>query len=65
MRNPWLEIRLDDYEAHMSLPSIGQAQMLESNRILGVCDAAKNGWSTPKQQPRAHSAADLVVCNYT
>jgi SAM-dependent methyltransferase len=28
MRNPWLEIPLEDYEGHMSLPSIGQAQML-------------------------------------
>ena len=28
MRNPWLDIRLEDYEGHMSLPSIGQAQML-------------------------------------
>jgi hypothetical protein len=26
--NPWLEIPLDEYERHMSLPSIGQAQML-------------------------------------
>jgi hypothetical protein len=28
MRNPWLDIPLEDYEGHMSLPSIGQAQML-------------------------------------
>jgi SAM-dependent methyltransferase len=28
MRNPWLEIPLEDYEGHMSLPSIGQAKML-------------------------------------
>lgn len=27
-RNPWLNIPLADYEGHMSLPSIGQAQML-------------------------------------
>jgi methyltransferase family protein len=26
--NPWLEIPLSDYEAHMLLPSVGQAQML-------------------------------------
>lgn len=26
--NPWLEIPLEDYEAHMSLPSIAQAQYL-------------------------------------
>ncbi len=28
MRNPWLEIPITDYEAHMALPSVGQAQML-------------------------------------
>jgi len=28
MHTPWLEIPLEDYEAHMSLPSVGQAQML-------------------------------------
>jgi len=28
MRNPWLDIPLQDYEGHMSLPSVGQAQML-------------------------------------
>ncbi|MGA2875014.1 MAG: class I SAM-dependent methyltransferase [Nitrososphaerales archaeon] len=28
MRNPWLDIPLDDYERHMSLPEIGQAQMI-------------------------------------
>jgi len=28
MSNPWLGIPLDDYEQHMSLPEIGQAQML-------------------------------------
>lgn len=28
MNNPWLEIPLEDYEGHMSLPAIGQAQML-------------------------------------
>jgi len=27
-RNPWLDIPLEDYEGHMSLPSIGQAPML-------------------------------------
>ncbi len=26
--NPWLEIPLEDYEAHMSLPSVAQAQFL-------------------------------------
>jgi hypothetical protein len=28
MSTPWLNIPLDDYECHMSLPEIGQAQML-------------------------------------
>jgi len=28
MQNPWLEIPLQDYEGHMSLPSIDQAAML-------------------------------------
>jgi len=27
-RNPWLDIPLQDYERYMSLPEIGQAQML-------------------------------------
>jgi len=27
-RNPWLDIPLADYEGHMSLPAIGQAEML-------------------------------------
>ncbi|HEX8756854.1 MAG TPA: class I SAM-dependent methyltransferase [Steroidobacteraceae bacterium] len=26
--NPWLTIPIEDYEAHMALPGIGQAQML-------------------------------------
>ncbi|MFN8546642.1 MAG: methyltransferase domain-containing protein [Candidatus Eisenbacteria bacterium] len=30
MRNPWLEIPLSDYESHMSLPNVGQAEMLAS-----------------------------------
>jgi hypothetical protein len=28
MRNPWLDIPLAEYEGHMSLPTIGQAEML-------------------------------------
>jgi hypothetical protein len=28
MGNPWLNIPLDDYEGHMSLPEVGQAQMI-------------------------------------
>jgi hypothetical protein len=28
MRHPWFEISIADYEAHMALPSVGQAQLL-------------------------------------
>jgi SAM-dependent methyltransferase len=28
MNNPWLDIPLADYEGHMALPSVGQAQLL-------------------------------------
>ncbi|HEY1217163.1 MAG TPA: hypothetical protein VGE93_26340, partial [Bryobacteraceae bacterium] len=28
MSNPWLEIPLADYEAHMALPSIGQSRLI-------------------------------------
>lgn len=28
MRNPWLDIPLADYEAHMALPTVGQAQLI-------------------------------------
>ena len=28
MKNPWLDIPLADYEAHMLLPNVGQAQLL-------------------------------------
>ena len=28
MRNPWLDIPLGDYEAHMALPAIGQSQLI-------------------------------------
>ena len=28
MRNPWLEIPLADYEAHMALPTIGQSRLI-------------------------------------
>src|SRR6266705_2665160 len=30
MRHPWLEIPITDYEAHMALPSVGQAQLLST-----------------------------------
>jgi hypothetical protein len=26
--SPWLDIPLDDYEGHMSLPTVGQAAMI-------------------------------------
>lgn len=32
MGNPWEEVRFSDYEAHMSLPGVGQLQLL--NRIM-------------------------------
>lgn len=28
MNNPWLTIRLEDYEGHMAMPDVGQAKML-------------------------------------
>jgi len=28
MSNPWLHVPLDDYESHMCLPAVGQAQMI-------------------------------------
>lgn len=36
MRNPWLSVPLADYEAHMSLPDVAQAQALSSelDRLL-------------------------------
>jgi hypothetical protein len=40
MSNPWLTIPLDDYEGHMSLPPVGQAQM-----IAGQLDRALDRWS--------------------
>ena len=38
--NPWLKIPLDDYEGHMSLPAVGQAQM-----IADQLDGAIARWS--------------------
>jgi SAM-dependent methyltransferase len=40
MRNPWLDIPLDDYESHMSLPGVGQAQM-----IAEQLDRALDRWA--------------------
>ena len=34
MRNPWLDVPLADYEAHMALPQVGQAQLLRE--LLGA-----------------------------
>ncbi len=28
MKNPWLDIPLEDYESHMTLPQVGQSQLL-------------------------------------
>lgn len=36
MRNPWLDIPLADYEAHMSLSTIGQSQLIASQLDLLV-----------------------------
>ena len=33
MKNPWLDVPLDDYESHMALPHVGQAQLL--SQLLG------------------------------
>ena len=40
MSTPWLTIPLDDYEGHMSLPAIGQAQM-----IADQLDCALERWA--------------------
>jgi SAM-dependent methyltransferase len=42
MNNIWLEINLDDYEKHMSLPSIGQSQYLSDyfEKILAIYNPA-------------------------
>jgi len=37
MKNPWLEIPLDDYETHMALPHVGQALLL-ANLLGNVID---------------------------
>jgi hypothetical protein len=36
MSNPWLDIPLEDYEAHMSLPAVGQAQMIAEQLARAV-----------------------------
>lgn len=34
MRNPWLDIPLADYEAHMALPTVGQSQLIADELAL-------------------------------
>jgi Methyltransferase domain len=46
MKNPWLEIPLSDYEGHMELPQIGQADMLAQELASAV---------------REHSPASVAV----
>jgi len=36
MGNRWLDIPLDDYEGHMALPAVGQAQMIAEQLDLGL-----------------------------
>lgn len=38
MRNPWLSIPLEDYEAHMALPAVGQAKMLADHLATTLRD---------------------------
>jgi hypothetical protein len=42
MKNPWLGIALSDYEAHMALPEVGQAQML-ADVFAGHLDIRRPG----------------------
>lgn len=36
MRNPWLDIPLEDYERHMALPQVAQAQLLSELLVEAV-----------------------------
>ena len=38
MRNPWLDIPVADYEAHMALPAVGRSQLIadELGILLGA-----------------------------
>jgi len=40
--SPWLDIPLEDYEAHMSLPSVGQAQLIAEQLDELVRERAPN-----------------------
>lgn len=42
MKNPWLNIALSDYEAHMALPEVGQAQMV-ADVFAGQLDMRRPG----------------------
>lgn len=46
MRNPWLDIPLADYEAHMALPTVGQARLIADELHSRV---------------RAHSPASVAI----
>ncbi len=53
MSTPWLDIPLEDYEGHMSLPAIGQAQM-----IAEQLDRALARWG-----PRSVAIIGCAGCN--
>lgn len=36
MKNPWLDVPLDEYEGHMAWPSVGQAQLLGDALSLAI-----------------------------
>lgn len=36
LRNPWLDIPLADYEAHMALPTVGQSQLIAAELSVRV-----------------------------
>jgi hypothetical protein len=43
--SPWLTIPLEDYEAHMALPVVGQAQMLAEQLVLQLAHAQQHAIS--------------------
>jgi hypothetical protein len=52
--NPWLQIPLDDYESHMSLPAVGQAQM-----IADQLERAIARWAPASPARSSHSQLRL------
>ena len=50
MRNPWLDIPLGDYEAHMALPAIGQSQL-----IADQLDILVRRYAPSSKHPRGFS----------